>query len=182
VTGPYNAEDDRGGPLSRASSRTAHLSVVRAVVVAAVAVVIGALLVDSVTKGPQTSATPAVTTTAPPPSAASTTTTTTVPHGSVKVLVANGTTEPNVAAHFTAQLQSAGWAMQPAADTTAPATTSNVYYAAGQQAAANEIASALGLKPSAVQPLTTSVPVSGTTGVDVVVVIGPDLAGHGFPA
>jgi LytR cell envelope-related transcriptional attenuator len=182
MTGPYNADDERRGPLARASGRTAHLSVFRAVAVAAVAVVIGALLVDAVTRGPQTAATPAVTTTtaAPPPS--STTTTTTVPHASVKVVVANGTTEPNVAAHFTAQLQSAGWAMQPATDTTAPASASNVYYAAGQQAAANEIATSLGLKASAVQPLTTSVPVSGTTGVDVVVVIGPDLAGQGFPA
>jgi hypothetical protein len=51
-----------------------------------------------------------------------------------------------------------------------------VYYAAGQQASATVIAGTLGLKPTAVQPLTTAVPVTGASGVDVVVVIGADLA------
>jgi hypothetical protein len=51
-----------------------------------------------------------------------------------------------------------------------------VYYAAGQQAAAQAIANAIGVKPAQVQPLTTAAPVAGVTGTDVVVVVGQDLA------
>ena len=50
-----------------------------------------------------------------------------------------------------------------------------MYYAAGQQAAATSIATTLGLKPTVVVPLTTSVPVAGVSGDDVVVVVGSDL-------
>ena len=56
-------------------------------------------------------------------------------------------------------------------------SASAVYYAQGSQASAETIATSLGLSSSAVQPLTTSVPVSSTTGASVVLVIGPDLAG-----
>jgi hypothetical protein len=81
-----------------------------------------------------------------------------------------------LAAHFTAVLAAQGWAMQTAADAATTEAASAVYYAAGQQASATTIATTLGLKPTAVQPLTTSVPVTGASGVDVVVVIGADLA------
>ena len=50
-----------------------------------------------------------------------------------------------------------------------------VYYAAGQQESAASIATTLGLKPTAVVPLTTAVPVTGVSGDDVVVVVGSDL-------
>jgi hypothetical protein len=53
--------------------------------------------------------------------------------------------------------------------------TSSVYYAAGQQEAAAAIAAELGIKPAAVVPLTSAVPVTGVSGIDVVVVIGSDL-------
>src|ERR1700680_891242 len=45
------------------------------------------------------------TTSVPPPS----TTTSTIAHSSVKILVANGTQEPNAGAHFAQQLQQQGW-------------------------------------------------------------------------
>jgi hypothetical protein len=54
--------------------------------------------------------------------------------------------------------------------------TSSVYYAPGEQAAAQAIAARLGILASAVQPLGVTTPVGGTTGADVVVVIGDDLA------
>jgi hypothetical protein len=54
-----------------------------------------------------------------------------------------------------------------------------VYYATGQQAAAAQVANAIGVKPNQVLPMTSSVPVNGATGTDVVVVIGQDLAGAG---
>ena len=113
---------------------------------------------------------------------ARTTTTSTVPRSSVKVLVANGTSENNAAAHFTQQLQSQGWSTVTPTNATSSASATGVYYMPGQQAPATAIASSLGVATSAVQPFTASVPVPPTPGVNVVVVIGPDLAGHGFPA
>jgi hypothetical protein len=66
--------------------------------------------------------------------------------------------------------------VRPPVDATTTEGTSTVYYAAGQQESAAAIAVALGLKPAAVQPLTASVPVTSASGIDVVVIIGPDLA------
>jgi len=112
----------------------------------------------------------------------SSTTTTTTPHASVKVLVANGTQESNTAAHFTQILQQQGWNTQTPTNSTAPAATTTVYYAVFWQQSATQIATELGVPATAVQPLTTKVQVANTTGIDVVVVIGSDLAGNGFPA
>ena len=103
-------------------------------------------------------------------------TTTTLPRSSLSVVVANGTSTSGLAAHYTTEIGAAGYAMKTPLDTTTPQTTSAVYYASGQQAAASSIAASIGVKPSEVQPLTTSVPVNGVTGSDVVVVIGQDLA------
>ncbi len=113
---------------------------------------------------------------------AASTTTSTVPHSTVKVLVANGTSEANAAGHFAQQLQQQGWNVSQPTNTTSPATATAIYYAPSQQQAAEEIATELGVAKTSVQPLSTSVPVPGTSGNDVVVVVGPDLAGNGFPA
>jgi LytR cell envelope-related transcriptional attenuator len=100
------------------------------------------------------------------------------PHSSVKTLVANGTTTPNAAGTYTQLLSSQGWSMLSPADTTVPVSSSTVYYATGQQAAATAIATSLGLTASSVKQLTSSIPVSNVSGADVVVVLGPDLAAH----
>jgi hypothetical protein len=105
------------------------------------------------------------------------TTTTTVAHGSVSVVVANATNTNGLAAHYTTVLGGSGWAMKTPVDAATTVATSGVYYAAGQQAAATEIANAIGVKSAQVQPLTTATPVAGVAGTDVVVVIGQDLAG-----
>ena len=60
--------------------------------------------------------------------------------------------------------------------TTTSVTTSVVYYASGQQAAANPVAGVLGLGASSVQALTSSAPVP-STGTDVVVVLGTESGG-----
>jgi len=121
-----------------------------------------------------------------PPTAGSTrppvTTTSTVAHASVKVLVANGTQEPNAAAHFAQQLQQQGWNVAVPENTTSAASTTTVYFAPSQQAAAGLVASELGVPMTAVQSLNSGVPVPNAAGLDVVVVIGSDLAGNGFPA
>ncbi len=90
--------------------------------------------------------------------------------------MANATQTNGLAAHYTAVLAAQGWAMQTPADASATVQTSAVYYAsATYQTAATSIATTLGLKPAAVLPLSSSVPVTGITGDDVVVVIGADL-------
>lgn len=104
------------------------------------------------------------------------TTSTTVSHAGVTVQVANGTLTPGAAAHFTQLLQSQGWATSTPANATSQVSASNVYYAPGKQAQAMLVASQVGVAASAVLPLTPSVPLGTTLGVDVVVMVGPDLA------
>jgi hypothetical protein len=93
--------------------------------------------------------------------------------------VANGSQGTDLAAHYSAILSAQGWATRAPLDATDQVATSSVYYAAGQQEAAAAIATELKLKPSAVHPLTTAVPVSGASGNDIVVVIGADLVAQG---
>ena len=94
-------------------------------------------------------------------------------------MVANATTTNGLAAHYTCA-GGPGLGHADARPTPPPhEATSTVYYAAGQQACGRAIATELGLKPAAVQPLTAAVPVTGTSGNDVVVVIGADLAAGG---
>jgi hypothetical protein len=104
------------------------------------------------------------------------TTTTTAPHASVSVVVANATNTNGLAAHYSTVVGAGGWKMGTPIDASTKEATSTVYYAAGQQAAAQSIANTIGVKPTQVQPLTTAAPVAGVTGTDVVVVIGQDLA------
>jgi hypothetical protein len=111
-----------------------------------------------------------------------TTTTSTIAHASVKVLVANGTQQANTAGHFTQLLQQQGWNVGTPTNSTSSASTTTVYYTPSKQQAAALIASEIGAPATAAQPLTAPVPVANAAGVDVVVVIGADLAGQGFPA
>ena len=104
------------------------------------------------------------------------TTTTTVAPGTVSVVVANGTQTNGLAAHYSTVVGGGGWKMGTPIDASTSEATSAVYYAPSFQQQAASIATAIGLKPSQVLPLTAAVPVSGVTGTDVVVVIGQDLA------
>lgn len=116
-----------------------------------------------------------------PTSTTSTTTTTTVPGGAspsptVPVLVANASQTNGIAAYYTKKLSSLGWGtLTPVTAATAEAT-STVYFASGRQADALAVAAELGLPSSAVRALATGAPVVGTTGADVVLVAGDDLA------
>ncbi len=105
-----------------------------------------------------------------------TTTTTTQPHSAVAVTVANATNTNGLAEHYTTVIGAGGWAMQTPIDASTTEATSAVYYAPGKQEAAASIATAIGVKPAQVLPFTSSVPVSGVTGTQVVVLIGEDLA------
>jgi hypothetical protein len=110
------------------------------------------------------------------------TTTSTVAHSKVTVLVANGTQEPNAAGHFAQQLQQQGWNVSVPKNTTSAAPSTTIYYGPSQQQAAALIASELGVAMTSVQSMSAGVPVANPTGLDVIVVIGPDLAGNGFSA
>jgi len=94
----------------------------------------------------------------------------------VTVIVSNGTTTNGAAAHVTQILKAEGWTTSMPVNTTSPVSVTTVYYAPNQRAPAIHVAAAIGVGSAAVQPVTTSTPVPGATGVDVVVVIGPDLA------
>jgi hypothetical protein len=149
--------------------------VVASVVALALAGYIGSVL------GPhfKGSSTPTTTTATTVPPVA---TTSTVAHASVKVVVANGTQMANTAGHFTQLLQQQGWNVGSPQNSTTSASTTAIYYAPSKQPSAAIIASEIGAPPTALQPLSASTPVANTTGVDVVVIIGADLAGQGFPA
>jgi LytR cell envelope-related transcriptional attenuator len=107
---------------------------------------------------------------------AATTTSTTVAPSSVSVVVANGTSVTGLAAHYSSVIGAGGWAMQTPIDTSSSQSVSAVYYEAGMQQPAASIATSIGVKPTQVLPVSSSIPVSGVSGVDVVVVIGQDLA------
>ncbi len=92
------------------------------------------------------------------------------------VLVANASGITGAAGAVTTQLQAAGWDLLPPVNASAQVTKSNVYYVAGQQKAAESIATSLQLPASAVVPYTTSAPVSSIGTAEVLVVVGPDLA------
>jgi hypothetical protein len=94
----------------------------------------------------------------------------------VSVVVANATHTNGLAAHYSTVVGGGGWTMKTPVDAATLETTSSVYYAPGFQQQAAAIATAIGVKPAQVLPLTAATPVSGVTGTDVVVVIGQDLS------
>jgi len=106
----------------------------------------------------------------------SSTTTSTVAPSTVSVVVANATSTNGLAAHYSTVIGGAGYQMKTPVDASTSEATSAVYYTSGMQQPAQAIATSIGVKPAQVLPLTTSVPVNGVTGTDVVVVIGQDLA------
>ncbi len=173
---------DAGGRGQHGGER---VNIGRAVVLLVVAVVAGVLLLGVASRPTVVASTTTTTTTVPTHTSSTTTTTTSVVKSGVTVQVANGSSVSGVAGDLTDDLKSLGWNTLAAENTTNGQTlpTTTVYYAAGMEAAAAEIASALQLKPSAVQPLTTSAPVASTAGTDVLVVVGSDIAarvaGHG---
>lgn len=106
----------------------------------------------------------------------STTTTTTVPPSTVSVVVANATSTNGLAAHYSTVIGAGGWSMKAPIDAATSEATSAVYYAPGFQPEAAAIASSIGVKSTQVLPVSSATPVSATSGLDVIVVIGQDLA------
>lgn len=175
-----------GGPDARGGNGAGGGNgAAKAVVLAVVGVVLGVLLLQAGQGHPSGSATSpptSSTTTTVPVKGTTTTTTAAAPSQAVKVLVANASNTDGVAAYYTSKLSGAGWGTLTPTTATTEVTTSAVYYASGQQAAATAIAKTLGLDASVVQALGTQTPVQDTTGADVVVVVGNDLAAQMAPS
>jgi len=163
---------------------------VRAGVIVVLAVALGVILLQVGTRAPTGFSRGNLPTTSLPTGTRPTTTSTTGGHhatsttttsaplnrAAVKVLVANGSSVNGAAGTYTTLLAHQGWGTLTAVTAGAKVATSTIYYATGQQVAAAAIASSLGLVPSAVKPLSAAVPVAGTAGAQVVVLIGTDLA------
>jgi hypothetical protein len=154
-----------------------------------VAVVIGVLLLPSATRAPLVASarTSSTSTTLAhghhpgTPGHASTTTTSTVAPAAIHVLVANATTTNGVAGRVTAFLASKGFATLTATNALVKVTASAIYTVGGATADVPSVVAALGLPAASVEPAASAAPVPSTTGANVVVVVGPDLATR-FPA
>ena len=169
--------EQSAGPPASSGGRGGGYPVARAVIVLAGFVITTVLVLGVIHPSTSTSGTAAgssATTTTQPPHA--TTTTTTAPPSHVPVLVANASGVTGAAGVVTTELQTAGWTVLPPVNASARVMTSNVYYVAGQQKAAESLATSLHLPASAVVPYTTSAPVSSISTAELLVVVGPDLA------
>ena len=153
---------------------------VRGVLLTALAVAVGIGVLSSISRihsTPTAAASTTTTTTTAPSRSTTTTTLATHPPASVKVLVANGTNTKGVAGLLATKLHTDGYDTLAPTNTTSGASASAVYYTSGYQGDADAVASASGLTSASVLPLTAAAPVP-TSGAEVVVVVGPDLAAN----
>ena len=174
--------------------RSAGMQVGRAVVLLAVAILIGVALLrhNSTSTGRIVSSTPTTApsatgtsisprTTAPPTTAPTSTTAPLRAPQDIKVLVANGTSTNGLASTVKSKLQAEGY--QTLTSTNAPrATASVIYYRPGYQNEAKAMSQFLNLSPTSVQPMPAQAPVSDATAAaaaNIIVVAGPDLASSG---
>ena len=168
-----------------------QFSATRAAILLVIAVALGVYLIalgEPARKKLASVRSPSATHSSPPTTGPPTTTTTTAPSSgvpsggtaptsAVKVLVANASQTNGVAAYYSGTLSSAGWGMLTPVTALTTESSSSVYYATGEQGAAETVAASLGVPSGSVQALSTSaVPLASTTGADVVVVAGDDLA------
>ncbi len=171
--------------------RSAGIQAGRAVLLIAVAVVIGFVLLHrgpgggagagasggaptgaSATASPGSGATGRTTTTA------GTSPTTAAPlraPENIKVLVANGTSTNGLAGRVTTELHAKGYNTLTATDTPNRPHASIVYFEPGYGPEAANLASKLALPATAVQPIAIPPPVSNLSGAQILVVAGPDL-------
>jgi len=160
------------------------MSVGRGAILIAVAFVVGLILLQKTDKAPKVvRTTPNATPTTSPNITFPTTSTSLGGHApaSVKVLVANGTGTAGAASRVVPPLTAAGYNVLAPTDATKTAKANTrqsvVYFTPGYDLDAKIIATHLTLQLSAVQALPTTAPVANTQGANVVVVVGPDLAG-----
>jgi hypothetical protein len=162
----------------------------RGLAIVIVAVVIGVLLLPSATRAPlaaDASTTGPSATTTPSGSSSgghhgTTTTSTTIAPASIHVLVANATTVNGVAGAVTSFLASKSYGTLTATNSLVKVPTTEVFTVGGATADASAIAAALDLPATSIEPAASAAPVSNTTGANVVVIVGTDLATRFNPA
>jgi len=98
-----------------------------------------------------------------------------LPKNKVPVQVANGTGVSGLARTYTQQLEALNWDALPQLNGP-KVTATTIYYNPGFLWAAQEIAGEIKVSASAIQPLNGLNPVSGSSGDDVIVILGPDVA------
>ncbi|HEV2368323.1 MAG TPA: LytR C-terminal domain-containing protein [Acidimicrobiales bacterium] len=184
--GPEHGSPGRGVLLTAAAllvgigvlAKVAHPASTATPTASATATTVGSSSTTSTTNGSTPASTPASTgaPTTTAPRGATTTTLATHSPGSVKVIVANGTSSPGLAGKLKSKLAADGYNVLAPENTSAPARASTVYYAAGFQGDGQAVAIASGLTSSATQAMGSSAPVTNASTAQVVVVIGPDLA------
>ena len=130
------------------------------------------LMLRTTNSTPSTVATTTTTTLAP---TGGSSTSTTLPKNKVPVQVANGTAVSGLARTYTQQLEALYWDALPQVNGP-KVTATTIYYNPGFLWAAQEIASEIKVPASAIQPLNGLNPVSGASGDDVIVILGPDVA------
>ena len=180
-----NARRPRRGPSSRGASLNSTMSIV----VAAVAVLLGFLILRDIGGDSGSLSTPSdeaptetiATDTAP----AETVTPTTLQLTAFKVQVANASKVSGSAGELTTQLQGRGFIVQPAVNSseiTPKQTATVVYFIAGSEDAAALIATTLGGVATAAMP--DPIPTeSGAVGeATVLIMLGTDIAGKPLPA
>jgi hypothetical protein len=161
--------------------RSAGAAAGRGALLLAIAVVLGIVLLQAaddappgqeVTSGGNGGGAPATTSTS---EAAATTTLPLRPPAQVKVLVANGSGVPKAAARTSALLQPHGYNLLAPIDGT-KAEASAVFFTAGFEREAAEVAKRLELPDGAAKAMSDPPPVSNLREANVVVHVGPELA------
>jgi hypothetical protein len=104
-----------------------------------------------------------------------------VPLASIHVLVANATETNGVAGATTTFLASKGFATLTAVNALVKVTSSEIFTVGGATADTNAVAAALNLPATSIEPAASAAPVTSTTGANVVVIVGPDLAARFAP-
>ena len=182
-----NARRPRRGPGSNGSSLNSTMSIV----VAAVAVLLGFLILRDIGGSGSSSSDSTVASVTSDTVVTETTlvdavvTETTVPLTAFKVQIANASKVSGSAGDLTTQLQGRGFIVQPAINTDAATpkqTVTMVYYNPGSEGAAALVATTLGGVATA--PMPTPVPTeTGNIGeASVLILLGTDIAGKPLPA
>ncbi len=156
----------------------------RALLVIVVLVIVGVVILDKTVTSPagksaSSTTKPSTTATTTP---APTTTVSLVPPAQIKVQVLNGVLTGNLAGQWSTKLKTQfGYQTQPPDDATAKVPASIIYVVTpGYQAEAAQLAASIGLAPTAVSPtLPATAPVKPAerTTSNLILVVGPDLAG-----
>lgn len=162
---------------------------VLSVLVAVLAVALGYFILNDVTSG---GAAPTIapivveaTTTIPIETIPVETTPTTLPYTAFKIQIANASKVAGSAGQLTTELQSRGFIVQPAlnsSEITPKLNSTVVYFLPGSEEAAAVVAAALGGVATAAMPTPIPTETGGLSEATILILLGTDLAGKPLPA